>query len=174
MGRILVRATVVAITLLFANVGFAVGLGEITLKSYLNQPFNAEIELLSVGDLSEEEIISKLAVPKDFANAGINREYFLTQLKFAVFLKGENNRDYIAVTSNHPVNEPFLDFLVELLWPPKCPQKITHGFVDNHSPENGIRYITVAICHHHFTVLRIAESGFGRQITQIPQRIIHA
>ena len=41
----------------------ALGVGEANVKSALNQPLVAEIELLSVGELTEAEILPALATP---------------------------------------------------------------------------------------------------------------
>ena len=116
MVRILIAAFVAISALLSANFASAFGLGEITLKSYLNQPFLAEIELREIGDLSQDEIIPKLASSEDFARAGIQRDFFLSQLRFEVVLN-ENGRSYVKVQSRDPVVEPYIDVLIEFLWP---------------------------------------------------------
>jgi len=94
----------------------ALGLGEITVKSQLNEPLNAEIRLLKVDDLSKEEILVFLASRDDFARAGVDRLFFLNDLRFDVFL---SNRAYphVRVTSTKPVTEPYLNFLVDVQWP---------------------------------------------------------
>ncbi|TNC85893.1 MAG: hypothetical protein CSH37_05980 [Thalassolituus sp.] len=89
----------------------ALGLGEMKLDSALNQPLNAKIELIDAQGLTNAEIKPKLASAADFERAGIDRYQFLTQMKFSV------NGDRILITTRDPVNEPFLNFLVELNWP---------------------------------------------------------
>jgi pilus assembly protein FimV len=117
MVRTHITTLVALLALLAANFTLAFGLGEITLKSYLNQPFDAEIELLNIGDLTENEVIPKLASPKDFENVGLERAFFLTELEFEVILDEKQAKNYISIKSNEPVTEPYLDFLVEFLWP---------------------------------------------------------
>lgn len=95
---------------------FALGLGEINVKSYLNQPFNAEIELLQIRDLTTQEILPGLATREDFERAGVDRAYFLTGLHYEVVLR-DNGTGFVRVTSRNPVKEPFLNFLVEVHWP---------------------------------------------------------
>ena len=51
-----------------ANV-VALGLGEIELKSALNQPLNAEVELLSATPEELQELKVEVASPEAFANA---------------------------------------------------------------------------------------------------------
>src|SRR5690606_23105067 len=85
-------------------------------KSSLNQPLEAEIELVSVRDLGQAEILPALAKPSDFEKAGVERVQFLSDLKFNVVFK-DSNKAVIRLTSNRPVREPFLNFLVEVVWP---------------------------------------------------------
>ncbi len=94
----------------------ALGLGEVTLRSTLNQPLDAEIELLQVRDISSEELAPTLASPEAFSKAGVDRQHFLTDLKFTPIIK-PNGKSVIRVTSSKPVQEPYLNFLVEVLWP---------------------------------------------------------
>ncbi|WLG52346.1 FimV/HubP family polar landmark protein [Pseudomonas sp. FP1742] len=93
----------------------ALGLGEITQHSALNQPFSADIALLDVGGLGEGELSVSLATAEEFSRAGVERVFFLNNLKFTPILRG--NRSLIRVTSSKPVKEPFLNFLVQLNQP---------------------------------------------------------
>ncbi|KAB0548750.1 FimV family protein [Pseudomonas argentinensis] len=114
-----VRKLVLAIaaaTALSSGMAHALGVGELTLQSSLNQPLVAEIELLDVRDLSAAEMRPSLASPEEFNKAGVDRQYFLTDLKFTPIVK-PNGKSVIRVTSSKPVREPYLNFLVEVLWP---------------------------------------------------------
>lgn len=114
-----VRKLVLAIaaaSALSSGMAHALGLGEVTLQSSLNQPLVAEIELLEVRDLASNEVIPNLASPEEFIKAGVDRQYFLTDLKFTPVLK-PNGKSVIRVTSSKAVREPYLNFLVEVLWP---------------------------------------------------------
>ncbi|NQD91176.1 FimV family protein [Pseudomonas sp. CrR25] len=114
-----VRKLVLAIaaaSALSSGMAHALGLGEVTLQSALNQPLVAEIELLEVRDLASNEVLPSLAAPEEFTKAGVDRQYFLTDLKFTPVLK-PNGKSVIRVTSSKPVREPYLNFLVEVLWP---------------------------------------------------------
>lgn len=93
----------------------ALGLGDITQHSALNQPFSADIALLDVGGLGEGELSVSLATAEEFSRAGVERVFFLNNLKFTPILRG--NRNLIRVTSSKPVKEPFLNFLVQLNQP---------------------------------------------------------
>ncbi|WP_374415313.1 FimV/HubP family polar landmark protein [Ectopseudomonas oleovorans] len=90
-------------------------MGEITLHSALNQPFEAEIELLEVGDLGAQDLRVGLAPAEVFSRSGVERFYFLNDLRFTPLLQG--SRSVIRVVSNRPVREPYLNFIVEVARP---------------------------------------------------------
>ncbi|WP_455424293.1 FimV/HubP family polar landmark protein [Ectopseudomonas toyotomiensis] len=100
---------------LYSGMAPALGLGEITLHSALNQPFEAEIELLEVGDLGAQDLRVGLAPAEVFSRAGVERFYFLNDLRFTPLLQG--SRSVIRVVSNRPVREPYLNFIVEVARP---------------------------------------------------------
>ena len=93
----------------------ALGLGEIDLKSALNQPLNAEVELLSATDAELQELKVTIGSSKAFANAGIERPLFLTKLRFEVKTSADG-KPVVRISSRDAVQEPFLDFLLELSW----------------------------------------------------------
>lgn len=114
-----VRKLVLAIAAaaaLSSGMAHALGLGEVTLQSELNQPLVAEIELVEGRDLDANEVIPSLGSPEAFNKAGIDRQFFLTDLKFTPVLK-PNGKSVIRVTSSKPMREPYLNFLVQVLWP---------------------------------------------------------
>ncbi|MDI2594481.1 peptidoglycan-binding protein LysM [Pseudomonas sp. 681] len=93
----------------------ALGLGDITPHSALNQPFSADIALVDAAGLGEGDLSVSLASADEFSRAGVERLFFLNNLKFTPILRG--NRQMIRVTSSKPVTEPFLNFLVQLNQP---------------------------------------------------------
>lgn len=108
-------ALVTAMLAAFANQAYAMGLGEIRLNSVLNQPLNAEIELLSAtpGDLAQLRVA--LASPEAYGRAGVERAFFHTKLRFSVVSRPDGSA-VIKVTSHDSVRDPYLDFLVEATW----------------------------------------------------------
>ncbi|RLA17428.1 MAG: fimbrial protein FimV [Gammaproteobacteria bacterium] len=108
--------TLAAMTLLAPMSAHSLGVGDIKLHSALNQKLNAEIALsLSAGEELADVKIS-LASPDKFDQAGIAWSSFLSKVKFEPILKA-NGQVVIKVTSHEAVQEPFLDFLVEVSWP---------------------------------------------------------
>ena len=93
----------------------ALGLGEITLHSALNQPLEAEIELLEVGDLGASDLLVRLAPAEVFNRSGVDRLVFLNDLRFTPLLRGGGS--VIRVVSNQAVREPYLNFIVEVVRP---------------------------------------------------------
>ncbi|WP_130905484.1 FimV/HubP family polar landmark protein [Pseudomonas sp. Sample_22] len=93
----------------------ALGLGDITLHSALNQPLRADIALVDAAGLEEDDLSVSLATADEYSRAGVDRVFFLNDLKFTPILRGKRN--VIRVTSSKPVNEPFLNFLVQLNQP---------------------------------------------------------
>src|SRR3989304_1813801 len=93
----------------------ALGLGNIELRSNLNEPFEARIELLSVTAEELSTLHVSLADIEAYQRAKVERLDILGELRFTVE-ETENGPDYILVTTREPLREPFLDFLVEANW----------------------------------------------------------
>ena len=110
------RLLMVTLFALYSGSNLALSLGEIELKSALNQRLDAEIIFSNVGELELDEIISKLATKQDFDRAGVNRDDYLTDLRFNIRVLG-NGVHILHVTSIKPIVEPFLNFIVETIWP---------------------------------------------------------
>ncbi|WP_432473853.1 FimV/HubP family polar landmark protein [Amphritea sp. HPY] len=94
----------------------ALGLGEIRIKSALNEPLQAEIQLLQMRELDPQQVQPRMANIDEFALAGIEKLRFLSDVHFEV-KPGAAGRGTIIMTSSAPVKEPFLNFLVEVNWP---------------------------------------------------------
>ncbi|MEH6566055.1 MAG: FimV/HubP family polar landmark protein [Halopseudomonas sp.] len=100
---------------LYVGVTNALGLGEMQLDSALNQPLSATIVLQGAEGLSPDDVLVSLADAAAFDEAGIERPYFLTDLRFKPVMQG--SKLAIQVDSSQPVREPYLNFLVELRRP---------------------------------------------------------
>jgi pilus assembly protein FimV len=97
-----------------AAVANAAGLGRLTVLSPLGQPLLAEIEIVSLQPGEEEGLSARLAAPEAFEQAGININPALNSLR--INLERRDKRPFLRVTTMQPVNEPFLDILIELSW----------------------------------------------------------
>ncbi len=99
---------------LLPEIGLTLGFGPIKLYSYLNEPLDAEIELQGAEDIDSSRLIVSLASVDDFKRIELARPYFLTKLRFGVVQK--NQHTYLKVTSEDPVKQPYLEFLVLMTW----------------------------------------------------------
>ncbi len=93
----------------------AAGLGKLTVYSSLGQPLKAEVEL-SATDGELPGMSARLAPPDIFKQAGVNYPTALTDLRFKLERRA-NGKSILRLSSTRPVNDPFLDLLVELTWP---------------------------------------------------------
>jgi pilus assembly protein FimV len=93
---------------------YSAGLGRLTVNSALGQPLNAEIEITSLQSGEEDSVTARLASVEAFRQAGIELSSALVSVQFSIDKRGR--RPLIRITTAQPVNEPFLDILVELQW----------------------------------------------------------
>lgn len=101
--------------LLAPGVGYALGLGKLTMHSALNEPIDAEIELYSVSSKERSLLQARVASRAEFKRANIERPAHLSLIKFSVKTRADG-RSYLKLTSDVPIREPFLHFLVEVEW----------------------------------------------------------
>jgi pilus assembly protein FimV len=115
MRRQLVCASLIG-ALGWAPSVLGLGMGDMDTGSSLNERFSARIPLRSVDDISSQNINVSLASPEAFERAGIQRSAYLAQLDFEV-QKADDGSFFVEVTSDQPIKEPFLNFLVRVRWP---------------------------------------------------------
>ncbi|HWS25320.1 MAG TPA: FimV/HubP family polar landmark protein [Xanthomonadales bacterium] len=110
------RKTLLASSILaIPTLAQALGLGGIEVKSGLNEPLNAEIQVIQSAPGEADGLAVALASAEDFARVGIDRTRMDMPLSFTVG-KGSSGQAVIKVTSSTPVREPFLNFLLEVNW----------------------------------------------------------
>ncbi len=108
-------AWVLALALL-AGPAFALGLGQIQVRSQYGEPLLAEIPIVSSDPAELRQLQARLASPETFARIGLQPPQGLVQdLQFNVALDA-SGRPVIRVTSTAPVEEPLLTFLIEADW----------------------------------------------------------
>ncbi len=94
----------------------ALGLGEIQVNSFLNQPLDAEIEVISARPGEIDDLLVSLASSEAFTRAGLARPRHLSELRFSVRKNEEGDQAVIVVSTKAGVKEPFLNFLIEADW----------------------------------------------------------
>lgn len=108
-----VALTLLGVLLVPGSLAYAAGLGRITVQSALGQPLRAEIEIVSLQPGEADSLKAGLASIDAFRQASVELTRDLSTLRFAIERK-PSGQYVIAVTSPQPVNEPFIDMLVEL------------------------------------------------------------
>jgi pilus assembly protein FimV len=107
---------VVLLALLSPMASFALGLGDIHLKSALNAPLDAEIDLLGASAEDLAGLKATLADREAFSRGGLDYPTFLGPLSIEAD-KSADGRNVLHVHSANVANEPFATLLVTVDWP---------------------------------------------------------
>ncbi len=111
MNRSLKLSMLMALAL-GSSQAMALELGQIQVKSALGQPLVAEIPVNPDSPAELQNLTARLASAQDAATAGVAAGPTVP-LQFAV-VEGANGKKVIRITSSAPVNDPYLDLLVEV------------------------------------------------------------
>ncbi|MDQ1315687.1 MAG: pilus assembly protein FimV [Pseudomonadota bacterium] len=107
----LVAAGLIAVPLM----AHAAGLGKLSVTSALGQPLAAEIELFAADKAELDSLSATIASDQAFRDARVDFAPVLSSLRFTVEKKPDG-KAVLKLTSSRPVNDPFIDMLVELSW----------------------------------------------------------
>ncbi|QHE78327.1 fimbrial protein FimV [Hydrogenophaga sp. PBL-H3] len=108
-------AALLCATLTHHGAAQALALGRVVVQSALGEPLRAEID---VPDINAEEAASLrvgLASAETFRSSGMEMNAALTGLQISL-QKRADGRSFLRLTSPRPVNEPFVDLVVEANW----------------------------------------------------------
>ena len=109
-----IRNLLLAFILFFAGfqpVAQALALGELELKSHLNQPLNVVIPLEFSNASALDDLQLRLTRP-DAQAAGLQ---YLQNLKVEI-IENDGNQPYLRITSNDNLHEPTLSFVLDMRW----------------------------------------------------------
>jgi pilus assembly protein FimV len=99
---------------MFSTATVAVGMGGINVSSGLGERLKADIDLVAVAKAEKASLVARLASPDSYKNAGV--EYpFNNKFRFEI-ANHADGEPYLKVTSDQPVNDPFVVMMVELNW----------------------------------------------------------
>jgi len=101
------------IWVLFLPTAQALSLGDITVNSSLNDPLDAEIMVYSTDAAEILNARIQLASREIHQKAGLSINKHLRNLRFKTIAK-QDGRFAIKVTTDKPVSEPVLEFIIEL------------------------------------------------------------
>ncbi len=108
------KATLIAAAIAGLPLGsHAAGLGALNVYSALGQPLRGEIELQATAE-ELKSLAARVAPPAAFQAANIGYSPVMTNLRLGVETRG--NRSFVTVSSDRPINEPFVELLVEVTW----------------------------------------------------------
>lgn len=99
----------------WAGAAAAAGLGRLNLLSYLGQPLHAEVELVGVTKEELATLNARIASPEAYRRANLQYNAALPGARVSIE-KRADGRPYLKITSSRPLNEPFIDLLIELTW----------------------------------------------------------
>jgi pilus assembly protein FimV len=114
----MLRKTVVILTMMLCSMAtqlYALELGTVTIESVLNQPLRVRVELLQLGDTRLQDIRVSMASSADFERLNINRDGFLSNIRFSVESTAQGNA--VTLTSSQIVRKPYLSFILDTRWP---------------------------------------------------------
>jgi pilus assembly protein FimV len=93
----------------------AAGLGRLTVLSALGQPLLAEVELVSVQREELSTLAARIAPPEAFSLANMQFNPALASVRVSVERRA-GGQHFLRLTTARPMNEPFVELLLELTW----------------------------------------------------------
>jgi pilus assembly protein FimV len=114
LKKTVLHAAILSLTMPLSLYGL--GLGEMVVKSSLDQPFFAEIELVDVGSNSLSTIKVNVADPQQFEEIGLQRAAVLSLLNFKIG-KNSQGKPVIIIKSDERMTEPYMEIVIDLVWP---------------------------------------------------------
>lgn len=92
----------------FGQTAWALGLAKPKLHSEVGQPLHASIALVGEA-IDPEQLLISLASKEDYQRLGIEQTFSHYDLRFSL---SESSPPSVIITSEKPVNEPFLHFAI--------------------------------------------------------------
>jgi len=108
----LATAVLLSVTSLSAS---ALSLGRVTVHSALGEPLRAEVDFLDINAEEAATLSARVASPDAFRAAGLEYNAALSSLK-ATLQRRPDGRAYLRLSGDRPVNEPFVDLILETAW----------------------------------------------------------
>jgi pilus assembly protein FimV len=108
--------TLLSVVLLWAGFSvpaWAAGMGPITVRSLLGQPFVADVELVLRDRKELDGLTARIASAEAHRTANVPYNAFALGLKASI-QQNKDGRAWIRVQSDKPVTEPALQLLIEL------------------------------------------------------------
>lgn len=114
-GRFNLTRVAVAVLSLATSGAWALGLGRLNVQSALGESLRAEIDVASLSAEEESSLKVRVAPPEAFRSSGIDYNQVLATAQIQLSHRA-NGQPYLRVSSDRPVQEPFIDVILEINW----------------------------------------------------------
>ncbi len=96
-----------------AEHALALSVQPIQVKSAMGEPFRAQIVITDIAGIDPSTIRASLASDSEFIQLGINKRNLANDLHFTTTIMSPE-RGVISITSDHPLNDPYIEFVVHI------------------------------------------------------------
>lgn len=114
-GKNWVSGVSLAVMLMGQSAAWGAGLGKLSLNSALGQPLSADINILLADPAEFNNLSARLASSDAFHRASLEMNSTLESIHFALEKKPDGSA-VLHLSSTKPVEDPFLDMIIELDW----------------------------------------------------------
>ena len=111
---VLAAAAVVSVALP-ASEAWALALGRVNVQSALGEPLRAEVEIPQITAAEAEGLRVGVASPGVFRTQGMEYNATASQVRVSVQRRADGSA-VLRLTSTQPVNEPFVDLVIDASW----------------------------------------------------------
>ena len=114
LNRVAVAAAVSVLSAL-PTAGWALGLGKLNVQSALGEGLRAEIDVTSLTGDEGSTLQVKVATPETYRAAGVDYNGVLANTSITLQRRADG-RPFLRLSSERPVQEPFVDVILDLAW----------------------------------------------------------
>lgn len=108
-------AATLAFSGLTSSNAWALALGRITVQSALGEPLRAEVEIPQLTSAEAESLQASIASPATFRSQGVEYSGLANSVRIKV-QKRANGTAVLQLSSFQPVNDPFVDLVIDANW----------------------------------------------------------
>ena len=93
----------------------ALALGRLSVQSGLGEPLRAEIDIPEINAAEADSLRATIASPEAYKASGLEYNPALNGLRLSL-QKRPDGRSFLRITGDRPVNDPFLDLVLDANW----------------------------------------------------------
>ncbi|HNW02007.1 MAG TPA: FimV/HubP family polar landmark protein, partial [Burkholderiaceae bacterium] len=110
-----IAASAAALLGLWGTGALALSLGRVTVQSALGEPLRAEVDIPDINAEEAASLKANVASPDAFRAAGMEYNAAMPSVQISLQRRSDG-RAYLRLSSDRPVNEPFVDLILEANW----------------------------------------------------------